>query len=104
MMKGNGAVLDRHYEAIKNHVKEDQSTRRMKLPFGMYSANADAAVGSWVLLAVDTAEEQDANIGAVPTYVIDQVLRATTDNVTLGLALFCQRQGGGCVSSKESCR
>ena len=112
-VKGKGAILDRHYEAKKIHVKEGnsvgndqweaQSTRSMKLPLGMYSTDTDAAVGLWVLREVDTAEEQDANIGAVPVQSgISNIGQRDPSGYTIyqtesGFALFCLRQSDGCV-------
>jgi len=52
----------------------------MKLPLEMYSTDPDVAVGSWVLLEVGTAEEQDANIGTVP---VRKSRRARENNVTI---------------------
>ena len=74
----------RHMYDYLVHLEPDQSTRSMKLPFGKYTGEPDAVVGSWDLLVESTAEQMDgAAIEAVAATGVSRSGRVRMPNVTL---------------------
>lgn len=66
-----GLITRKSQERTKNvydyrvHLEADQSVRSMKLPLAAYSTENTAAVGAWVLLELNDAEQTGGTVGQV---------------------------------------